>query len=100
MLGEVEHRLAEFTPNAQAHLINKIKEGILLLDEFVAKNKTIEVTPVHWFINPESHSHYVLPHIRFWCRGQISVSARLRIDNILKSRPRDAQAMVSEWVIN
>jgi hypothetical protein len=47
VLGEVEHRLAEFTPNAQAHLINKIKEGILLLDEFVAKNKTIEVTPVH-----------------------------------------------------
>ena len=45
--GEIEHRLAEFTPNAQAHLINEITEGIPLLEEFVAKNKTIEVTPVH-----------------------------------------------------
>jgi hypothetical protein len=61
-----------------------------LLEEFVAKNNTIEVTPVHWFMNPDPRSYYVQPHIRFWCHGQISVSARLRIDNILKSRPRDA----------
>ena len=47
MSGEIEHRLAEFTPNAQAHLIDEIKAGIPLLEEFVAKNKTIEVTPVH-----------------------------------------------------
>ena len=99
MSGEIEHRLAEFTPNAQAHLIDEINEGIHLLEEFVAKYKTIEVTLVHWFMNPEQRSNYVQPHIRFWCRGQISVSARLRIDNILKSRPRDAQAMISEWVI-
>ena len=45
--GEIEHRLAEFTPNAQAHLIDEIKEGIHLLEEFVAKYKTIEVTHVH-----------------------------------------------------
>ena len=45
--GEIEHRLAEFTPNAQAHLIDEIKAGIPLLEEFVAKNKTIEVNPIH-----------------------------------------------------
>jgi hypothetical protein len=70
-----------------------------LLEEFVAKYKIIEVTHIHWFMNPEQRSNYVQPHIRFWCHGQISVSARLRIDRILKSRPRDAQAMISEWVI-
>ena len=47
MSGEIEHRLAEFTPNAQAHLIDEIKAGIPLLEEFVAKNKTIEVNPIH-----------------------------------------------------
>ena len=47
MSGEIEHRLAEFTPNAQAHLIDEIKAGIPLLEEFVAKYKTIEVTHVH-----------------------------------------------------
>ena len=46
MSGEIEHRLAEFTPNAQAHLIDEIKAGIPLLEEFVAKNRTIEVTLV------------------------------------------------------
>ncbi|MDB4623445.1 hypothetical protein OAE36_02105 [bacterium] len=45
--GEIEHRLAEFTPNAQAHLIDEIKEGIHLLEEFVAKYKIIEVTHIH-----------------------------------------------------
>ena len=45
--GEIENCLAEFTPTAQAHLIDEIKAGIPLLEEFVAKNKTIEITPVH-----------------------------------------------------
>ena len=45
--GEIEHRLDGFTPAAQAHLIDEIKSGIPLLEEFVAKNKTIEVTSVH-----------------------------------------------------
>ena len=47
MSGETEHRLAAFTPNAQAHLINEIKAGIPLLEELVTKNKSIEVTSVH-----------------------------------------------------
>jgi hypothetical protein len=47
MSGEIEHRLAEFTPNAQAHLINEIKAGIPLLEDFVTKNKTIELTTIH-----------------------------------------------------
>ena len=47
MSGEIEHRLAEFTPNAQAHLIDEINEGIHLLEEFVAKYKIIEVTHIH-----------------------------------------------------
>ena len=51
-------------------------------------------------MNPEPRSNYVRPHIRFWCRGQIAVSARQRIDRILKSNPEDAEAMISEWVIN
>ena len=45
--GTIDHRLAEFTPTAQAHLIDEIKEGIPLLVEFVAKNKTIEVASIH-----------------------------------------------------
>ena len=45
--GEIEHRLDGFTPAAQAHLIDEIKTGIPLLEEFVAKYKTIEVTHVH-----------------------------------------------------
>ncbi len=45
--GVIEQRLAEYTPVAQAHLINEIKTGITLLEEFVSKNKTVEVTSVN-----------------------------------------------------
>ena len=41
--GEIEHYLSEYTPAAQAHLIDEIKIGITLLEEIVCKNKTIEV---------------------------------------------------------
>jgi len=44
--GVIEQRLAEYTPAAQAHLIDEIKTGITLLEEFVSKNKTIEVASV------------------------------------------------------
>ena len=44
--GEIEHCLSEYTPAAQAHLIDEIKMGITLLEEFVSKNKTIEVSSV------------------------------------------------------
>ena len=97
--GEIEHYLSEYTPAAQAHLIDEIKIGITLLEEIVSKNKTIEVSSANWCMNPEPRSNYVGPHIRFWCRGQIAVSARRRIDDILASKPVDAQAMISEWVL-
>ena len=97
--GVIEQRLAEYTPAAQAHLIDETKTGIILLEEFVSKNKTVEVSSANWFMNPEPRSNYVRPHIRFWCRGQIAVSARKRIDKIITSKPVDAQAMISEWVI-
>ena len=42
--GEIEHYLSEYSPAAQAHLIDEIKLGISLLEEFVSKNKTIEVS--------------------------------------------------------
>ena len=42
--GEIENYLSEYTPAAQAHLIDEIKIGITLLEEFVSKNKTIEVS--------------------------------------------------------
>ena len=45
--GEIEHYLSEYTPAAQAHLIDEIKSGITLLEEFVSKNKTIEVSSVN-----------------------------------------------------
>ena len=44
--GEIEHYLSEYTPAAQAHLIDEIKTGITLLEEFVIKNKTIEVNSI------------------------------------------------------
>ena len=42
--GEIENYLSEYTPAAQAHLIDEMKLGISLLEEFVSKNKTIEVS--------------------------------------------------------
>ena len=45
--GEIEHYLSGYTPAAQAHLIDEIKTGITLLEEFVSKNKIIEVNPVN-----------------------------------------------------
>ena len=45
--GDIEHYLSEYTPAAQAHLIDETKTGITLLEEFVSKNKIIEVNPVN-----------------------------------------------------
>ena len=42
--GAMEQHLTEYTPATQAHLIDQIKMGITLLEEFVSKNKTIEVS--------------------------------------------------------
>ena len=45
--GEFSRCLNEFTPSAQAHLIEEIKAGIPFLQEFVAKNSTIDVVSTH-----------------------------------------------------
>ena len=42
--GEIERYLSGYTPAAQAQLIDEIKTGIILIEEFVSKNKTIEVS--------------------------------------------------------
>ena len=42
---------------------------------------------------------YVRPHIRFWCRGQIAVSARIRIDQLINTKHDDAQSMIEEWIL-
>ena len=44
--GEIEHYLSEYTPTAQAHLIDEIKTGVSLLEELVSRNKNIEVNSV------------------------------------------------------
>ena len=40
----MEQSLAQCPPSLQAHLIDEIKTGITLLEDFVSKNKTIEVS--------------------------------------------------------
>ena len=45
--GAMEQGLAQCPPAIQAHLIDEIKTGITLLEEFVSKNKTIEVNAVN-----------------------------------------------------
>lgn len=45
--GAMEQGLAQCPPSVQAHLIDEIKTGITLLEEFVSKNKIIEVNPVN-----------------------------------------------------
>ena len=50
-------------------------------------------------MNPNPRNKYVQPHIRFWSRGQIAVTAKTRIDQTLTTNPEDAQAMIEEWII-
>ena len=45
--GEIDHYLSEYTPAAQAHLIDEIKTGITLLEELISKNNTIEVSSIN-----------------------------------------------------
>ena len=51
-------------------------------------------------MNPDQRKKYVQPHIRFWCRSQIAVTAKTRIDQTLTTNPEDAQAMIEEWIIH
>ena len=50
-------------------------------------------------MNPEPRSNYARPHIRFWCRGQIAVSARIRIDQLINMKRKEAQSMIEEWIL-
>ena len=45
--GAMEQGLAQCPPSLQAHLIDEIKTGITLLEEFVSKNRVIEVSSVN-----------------------------------------------------
>ena len=45
--GEMDRCLTAFAPGAQAHLIDEIQACIPLLQEFVTKNNTIDVVPIH-----------------------------------------------------
>ena len=50
-------------------------------------------------MNQNPRSKYHQPHIRFWCRGQIAVTAKTQIDQTLIINPQDAQAMIEEWIL-
>ena len=87
--------LSKFAPAAQAHMIDEIEAVKLLLEELISKHQAIEVTHIHWFMNPDARSKDVQPQIRVWCGGQITVSAKARIDRIFTTNPLDAQAMIN-----
>ena len=44
--GAMEQGLAQCPPYLQAHLIDEIKTGITLLEEFVSKKKSLRLTPL------------------------------------------------------
>ena len=45
--------------------------------------------------------HNYVPHIRHWRPGLIAITAKTRIDFLLRSsNMASAQAMISEWVID
>ena len=50
-------------------------------------------------MNTDPRSKYVQPHIRFWCPGQIAVSARKRIDQLINMKREEAQSMIEEWIL-
>ena len=45
--GEINRCLSEFAPAAQAHLIDEVEAVQSLLNEFIEKNTTIDVTTIH-----------------------------------------------------
>ena len=50
-------------------------------------------------MNEPSHLHAV-PYIRFWQRGQIALTAKARVDSLLKNdRQRDAKSIAEEWLV-
>ena len=51
-------------------------------------------------MNQNPISRRSLPHIRFWTTGQIAMSAKERIDQLLlESREVEVQAIIGEWIV-
>ena len=43
---------------------------------------------------------YAVPHVRFWQHGQIALTAKARVESLLKNdRQSDAKSMAEEWLI-
>ena len=41
-----------------------------------------------------------VPHVRFWQHGQIALTAKTRLESLLKNdRQSDAKSMAEEWLI-
>ncbi len=48
----------------------------------------------------ESLNLYTIPHVRFWQHGQIALTAKTRVENLLKNnRHDDAKSMAEEWLV-
>ena len=42
---------------------------------------------------------HAVPHVRFWQHGQIALTAKTRVESLLKNnREGDAKSMVEEWL--
>ena len=49
-------------------------------------------------MNEQTH-HYAVPHVRFWQHGQIALTAKTRVESLLKNdRKNDAKSMAEEWL--
>ena len=49
-------------------------------------------------MNEQTRLHAV-PHVRFWQHGQIALTAKARVERLLKNdRQRDAKSMAEEWL--
>ena len=52
-------------------------------------------------MNKKNHASNQLPYIRYWKLGQISGSAKERIDTLLIcGQANDARSMAAEWIID
>ena len=47
----------------------------------------------------EQTSLHTVPYIRFWQHGQISLTAKARVESLLKNdRQSDAKSMAEDWL--
>ena len=50
-------------------------------------------------MNEQIHLN-AIPHVRFWQRGQIALTAKARVESLLKiDRQNDARSIAEEWLI-